>query len=38
MRGDVHWVDLDQDRDEIRGSCEHGDELSGSLKFREYLG
>jgi hypothetical protein len=27
----VDWVDLAQNRDQWRGSCEHGDEPSGSL-------
>jgi hypothetical protein len=28
----VDWIDLAQDRDK-EGSCEHGDEASGSLKL-----
>jgi hypothetical protein len=26
------WIDVAQDRDQRRGSCEHGNELSGSIK------
>jgi hypothetical protein len=29
----VDWVNLAQDRDQWDGSCEHGDEPSGSLKL-----
>jgi hypothetical protein len=32
---DMDWIDLPQDRDQWRGSCEHGDEPSGSLKCWE---
>jgi hypothetical protein len=28
----IDWIDLAQDRDQWEGSCEHGDEPSGSLK------
>lgn len=28
----VDWVDLAQDRDPMRGFCEHGNETTGSLK------
>jgi hypothetical protein len=31
--GDVDWIHLAQDR----GSCEHGNETSGSIKFGEFL-
>jgi hypothetical protein len=31
------WIDLAQDRDQWRGSCEHGDELSGSIICWEIL-
>jgi hypothetical protein len=32
--GVIDWIDLTQDRDQWRaGSCEHGDEPSGSLKL-----
>jgi hypothetical protein len=27
------WIELAQDRDQVEGSCEHGDEPSGSLKL-----
>jgi hypothetical protein len=30
--GDVDWIHLVQDRDRWAGSCEHGDEPSGSIK------
>jgi hypothetical protein len=33
----MDWIDLAQDRDQWRDSCEHGDEPSGSLKCREVL-
>jgi hypothetical protein len=29
----MDWIELAQDRDQWRGSCEHGDEPSGSLKL-----
>jgi hypothetical protein len=29
----VDWIELAQDRDHWRPSCEHGDEPSGSLKL-----
>jgi hypothetical protein len=29
----VDWIELAQDRDQWRGSYEHGDEPSGSLKL-----
>jgi hypothetical protein len=29
----VDWIDLAQDRDKWRASCEHGDEPSVSIKF-----
>jgi hypothetical protein len=29
----VEWIDLSQDRDLVEGSCEHGNELSGSGKL-----
>jgi hypothetical protein len=28
----MDWIDLAQDREPVEGSCEHGDEPSGSLK------
>jgi hypothetical protein len=33
----VDWVDLAQDRGPLEGSCEHGDEPSGSIKCWEVL-
>jgi hypothetical protein len=35
--GDIDWIDLAQDRDQWEGSCEHGNEPSGSIKFGEIL-
>jgi hypothetical protein len=29
----MDYIDLAEDRDQWRGSCEHGDEPSGSLKM-----
>jgi hypothetical protein len=34
--GDVDWIYLAQDRD-MAGSCEHGNEPSGSIKCGEFL-
>jgi hypothetical protein len=31
------WIDLVQDGGPVEGSCEHGDELSGSLRYCEIL-
>jgi hypothetical protein len=33
----MDWIDLAQDRDQGYGSCEHGDEPSGSLIYWEVL-
>jgi hypothetical protein len=33
----MDWIDLAQDRDQLRGSCEHGNEPSGSIKCWEVL-
>jgi hypothetical protein len=33
----MDWVDVAQDWDQWRGSCEHGSEPSGSIKFSEVL-
>jgi hypothetical protein len=30
--GSMDWIDLAQDRGQWEGSCEHGNELSGSIK------
>jgi len=31
------WMELAQDRDRLGGTCEYGDEPSGSKKCREFL-
>jgi hypothetical protein len=33
----MDWIDVAQDRDQWGGSCEHGNELSGSIKCWEVL-
>jgi hypothetical protein len=33
----MDWIDLAQDRDQLKDSCEHGDKLSGSIKCWEVL-
>jgi hypothetical protein len=33
----MDWIDLAQDRDQWRGSCEHGKEPSSSIKCWEVL-
>jgi hypothetical protein len=33
----VDWINLAQGRGQWRGSCEHGDEPSGSIKCWEVL-
>jgi hypothetical protein len=35
--GGMDWIDLAQDRDKWKGSCEHGNESSGSIIFWEVL-
>jgi hypothetical protein len=35
--GHIDWIDLAQDRDQWRSSCEHGDEFSGPVKCLEIL-
>jgi hypothetical protein len=35
--GSVDWIDLIQDRDQWRAICQHGNELSGSIKCWEFL-
>jgi hypothetical protein len=35
--GGVDWIGLAQDRDSVEGSCEHGNEHSGSMKCWEVL-
>jgi hypothetical protein len=34
--GDMDWIHLAQDR-QVAGSCEHGNEPSGSIKCGEFL-
>ena len=37
-RGCGHWMELAQDRDQLAGACEYGNELSGcSIKCGEFL-
>jgi hypothetical protein len=33
----MDWIALDQDRVPVEGSCEHGSEPSGSIKYWEVL-
>jgi hypothetical protein len=33
----MDWIDLAQDRGPVEGSCEHGNETSGSIKYWEVL-
>jgi hypothetical protein len=33
IKGDMDWIDLAQDRYQWRGSCEHGNEPSSSIKY-----
>ena len=33
----ISWIDLDHDRDRWGGSCERGNEPSGSIKCDEFL-
>jgi hypothetical protein len=35
--GGMDWINLAQDRDPLEGSCEHGNEPSGSIKCWEIL-
>jgi hypothetical protein len=35
--GDMDWIELAQDRDRWRGTCECGNEPSGSIKRWEIL-
>jgi hypothetical protein len=34
---DMDWIDLVQDRESVEGSCEHSNELSGSIQCWEFL-
>jgi hypothetical protein len=36
-RGGMDWIHLNQDRDQLEGSCEHGNESSCSIKYWEIL-
>jgi hypothetical protein len=29
----MYWIDLAQDTRQVEGSCEHGNEFSGSIKY-----
>ena len=35
--GSMNWIDLAQDRDRLGGTCEYGNEPSGSIKCGEFL-
>ena len=35
--GGKDWIELAQDRDRCKGTCECGNEHSGSIKCREFL-
>ena len=35
--GGINWIDLVQDTERWRGSCECGNELSGAIKCGEFL-
>jgi hypothetical protein len=35
--GSMDWIDLDEDRRPLEGSCIHGNEPSGSIKYWEVL-
>ena len=35
--GGMDWIELDQDRNRIAGTCECGNDLSGSIKCGEFL-
>jgi hypothetical protein len=35
--GGLNWIDLAQDRVLVAGSCQRGDEPTGSIKCREFL-
>jgi hypothetical protein len=33
----VNWIHVAQDRDQFTGSCEHGNEPSGSINVEEFF-
>jgi len=35
--GDMDWIDLAQDRGQVTGTCECGNELSASINCSEFL-
>jgi hypothetical protein len=35
--GSINWIDLDQSREQQRGSCEHDDEPSGPIRHWEFF-
>ena len=35
--GVIDWIELAQDRDRWKGTCESGNELTGSIKYGEFL-
>ena len=35
--GGTNWIELTQDREKVVGSCEYGNEPSGSIKCGEFL-
>ena len=35
--GGMDWIELAQDRGQVAGTCEYGNESSGSIKSREFL-
>jgi hypothetical protein len=38
MDGGTDWINLAQDREQVAGCCECGNEPSGSIKCGEFLG
>ena len=35
--GGMDWIELAQDRDQVAGTCDCGNELSGSIKCGQFL-
>ena len=35
--GGGDWMELAQDKGQVAGTCEYGNELAGSIKCREFL-